>query len=150
MAFTVMVDHYGQLSEGVKAYDMGTKSVDKMLAQPNPSLESGSKYMMLNWWTLALDLNRPEPLHAALEKLHLWGPNAGETLDTLTQEMVLPVRPRGDTTPGLASVEHAEWVFKMIYVLLSGPELDAEEILAAMPSWEEHVELVNCRYARPS
>jgi hypothetical protein len=148
--YTVMAEHYGQMSEGIKAYEMGTNSVDKMLAQPNQSLEAGTKFGMMYWWTLALDLNRPEPLRVALEKLRLTWSNAGETLDTMAETMVFPLRRRGDTTPGLVSVEYVEWMFKMIYVLLSGPELDAEETLAAMPSWEEHVELANCGYAWPS
>ena len=149
-AITVMVDHYGQISEGIEAYEMATSSVDKMLAQPNQSLEAGTKFGMMAWWTLALDLNRPEPLRVAMEKLDLTWSNAGEALDAIVETMAFPVRRRGDTTPAPLCVEFIECMAKMINVLLSGPELDAEEILAAMPSWEEHVELANCGYARPS
>ena len=145
----VAAGHYGQLSASMQHYEYAAECVDKMLSLPNQEGEAAQKITYLIWWPVAVDMNHPEPLRVALDKMQLTWSNADETIDQLALHATnLNLRPRGETTDGHAfSCECLSWLSKTIYVLVASEEseLDADEIVDSLPSWEEHLALARAR-----
>jgi hypothetical protein len=139
----VRANHYGQLAGTVQFYEMATtESVEKMLLQPNQEMETATKIHMCLWWPFAVDMNHTAPLRATYEKLGFTWATADDTIAKVGPHSSIPIRPRGDKTEGMPfGAEMYGWIHKLSYVLLADgvvAGVDAKEIIASLPSWEEH------------
>jgi hypothetical protein len=120
--------------------------VDQMLALPNQGMQITTYGLLVfGWLSFALDMNRPTPLRVAQEKLKATWVDADETWDTWLQSFALPLRARGETTEGMPmSVEQLGWLTRIANALVGGAEeVPADEIAASLPTWEEHVSIMN-------
>jgi hypothetical protein len=143
----VRANHYGQLAGTSQFYEMATtECVEKMLLQPNQEMEAATKLHMFIWWTFAIDMNHTAPLRAACEKLGCTWAKADDTVAKDGPHSSVPIRPHGDKTEGMAfGAEAYGWLYKLSYVLLADgalADVDAKEIIASLPSWEEHLAIV--------
>lgn len=135
---------------------LAVASVIGVLLCDNPATalqapEAYTKGLSFFWWTLFFDLKRPEPYRVATETLQLTWSKADETIDRLCPHFSVPTRPRGETTEGFAfSAEFFSWCVKLAHVLASGAEaeVEADTVLASLPSWEEHLAIVCARYVQ--
>eukprot|EP01052_Picozoa_sp_SAG31_P021341 SAG31_NODE_1645_length_7652_cov_2.069906_6_plen_139_part_00 len=122
--------------------------MDLILAQPNQELECTTTLTYILWWPFVLDLKRPTPFRLALEKAKMTWSEADATYDKWLPNFAWPTRPRGETTEGFAfTVEHFSWMAKLAHALVGGAdEVATDEIVASLPSWEDHLEIVKARY----
>ena len=141
--------HYGQLVEAVNHYEQkAMPGIEQCLAQPNQALQTTTVGLGASiWWGFALDMNRPAPLRVAQEKAKLTWCDGDTTWDKWQKTFVMPVRPRGETTEGFVlSVEQFSWMARITNALVGGAdEVPVDEIVASLPSWDEHLEIVNVR-----
>jgi len=124
-------------------------AMDLLLAQPNQDLECTTTYIYYMWWPFVLDLNRPLPLRRALEKSKMTWSEADATFDKWLPCFTMPLRPRGETTEGFPfTVEYFSWINKLAHALVGGADdVPTDEIVASLPSWDEHLSIVMARYA---
>ena len=140
--------HYGLLAETVKHYEQtAIPAIDLMLAQSNQAVECTTKHIYCYWWTFALDMGRPALLRSALEKTNMTWSEADATIDQAREQFSFPLRPRGETTEGFTiTAELLSWMARIAHALVGGAdEVPADEIVASLPSWEEHISIVNAR-----
>ena len=139
--------HYGHLSSAVRHYENCLTAGPKMLLQANQKLEATSILMFMAWSSFALDFQRPG-LRQALEKLGLTLSTADSEVDRLVTMSTLPIRPRGETTPGFAwSAEAQAGIVKATIALTAGDNTEAQELAASLPSWDEQYAFACARCA---
>eukprot|EP01047_Picozoa_sp_COSAG01_P016934 COSAG01_NODE_883_length_12927_cov_10.710789_7_plen_285_part_00 len=93
----------------------------------------------------ALDFNHTAPLQIALNKAGLTWSDADITMDRLQPDVLIPTSPRGVVAPGSIYLTEcfSLWA-KAAHVLCGGAAgVDADEIAASLPSWEEYISLSN-------
>ena len=141
--------HYGQLVEAVKHFEeTAMPGIELCLEQPNQALQTTTVgFGACMWWGFALDMNRPAPLRVAQEKAKSTWCDGDQMWDKWEKTFAMPLRGRGETTEGLVlSVELFSWVARLAHALVGGAdEVPVDEIAASLPSWDEHLEIVNVR-----
>ena len=134
-----MAYHYGELSEADHFYERIMPLVDNVLAQPNQAEEAQTILMFgVFWWTIAVDLNNTAPYLRAMEKLQLTWAEADATIAQHVPHATLP-----------GTQEYYSACIKASYILVGGSTGDAsvDDIVATLPTWDEHIEISKLGYA---
>eukprot|EP01043_Picozoa_sp_COSAG02_P048242 COSAG02_NODE_4721_length_5052_cov_14.669695_6_plen_182_part_00 len=118
----------------------------KILLQPNQDVEATSLLNFYGWCYFAIDFQRPE-LRQALKSLGLTLATVDSEVDRLVPCSFMPVRPRGETTPGFAlAAEFYSGMIKAFIALTAEDSTEAQELAPNLPSWDEAYALVCARY----
>eukprot|EP01043_Picozoa_sp_COSAG02_P072375 COSAG02_NODE_13615_length_1372_cov_1.279654_2_plen_258_part_00 len=130
----ILAYHYGKLSKTACFYRKALSLfVDRLLQRPFEKV-ADTAYCLIYWLPFALCTNQIDPLCTAMEKVGLTWTDGHLVIDQAQTVLAF-------FDKGLALL-----LLKLSYVMAGGAEKEGvaeEEIIAAIPSWDKYVELLN-------
>jgi hypothetical protein len=135
---SIMAFHYGELHESIQHYERMMLLVDEVLVQPNQAEEAVTILMTgMLWPHFALDMKRPEVFLRAMEKLQFTWAKIDATIAQHHLHYAMP-----------GSAAWVSLLIKSSYVMCGGDMhgVSVDEIVAILPTWEEHIEIAKSGY----